>query len=80
MGHRFWVPLHYYQSIQRDLPEDHATLQGWEQEKRNNNEWATEEHLLWEDCWKRTKDAFLESAAETYPARPGTLGTASTPS
>ena len=28
----------YYQSIQRDLPTDHATLQGWKQEKRNDNE------------------------------------------
>ena len=28
----------YYQSVQRDLPEDHATLQGWKQEKRNDNE------------------------------------------
>ena len=39
----------YYQSIQRDLPADHATLQGWKQEKRNDNEWSTEEDLLWED-------------------------------
>ena len=36
----------YYQSIQRDLPEDHATLQGGEQGKRNDNEWGTEEDLL----------------------------------
>ena len=61
----------YYQSVQRDLPEDHATLQGWKQEKRNDNEWGTEEDLLWEDTWKGTADAFLEAAAETYPRPPG---------
>ena len=61
----------YYQSIQQDLPEDHATLQGWKQEKRNDNEWGTEEDLLWEDTWKGTTDAFLEAAAETYPRPPG---------
>ena len=61
----------YYQSIQRDLPADHATLQGWKQEKRNDNEWGTEEDLLWEDTWKGTMDAFLEAAAETYPRPPG---------
>ena len=61
----------YYQSVQRDLPEDHATLQGWKQEKRNDNEWGTEEVLLWEDTWKGTADAFLEAAAETYPRPPG---------
>ena len=61
----------YYQSIQRDLPEDHATLQGWKQEKTNNNEWGTEEDLLWEDTWKGTKDALLEAAAATYPRPPG---------
>ena len=57
----------YYQSVQRDLPEDHATLQGWKQEKRYDNEWGTEEDLLWDDTWKGTADAFLEAAAETYP-------------
>ena len=61
----------YYQSIQGDLPEDHATLQGWKQEKTNDNEWGTEEDLLWEDTWKSTTDAFLEAAAETYPRPPG---------
>ena len=61
----------YYQSMQRDLPEDHTTLQGWKQEKRNNNECGTEEDLLWEGTWKGTKDAFLEAAAETYPRPPG---------
>ena len=61
----------YYQSIQQDLPEDHATLHGWKQEKRNDNEWGTEEDLLWEDTWKGTKDAFLEAAAETCPRPPG---------
>ena len=61
----------YYQSIQRDLPEDHATLQRWKQEKKNDNEWGTEEDLLWEDTWKGTTDAFLEAAAETYPRPPG---------
>ena len=61
----------YYQSNQRDLPEDHATLQGWKQEKRNDNEWGTEKDLLWEDPWKGTADAFLEAAAETYPRPPG---------
>ena len=39
----------YYQSIQRDLPGDHRTLQGWKKEKKNDNEWGTEEDLLWED-------------------------------
>ena len=61
----------YYQSVQRDLPEDHATLQGWKQEKRYDNEWGTEEDLLWDDTWKGTADAFLEAAAETYPRPPG---------
>ena len=61
----------YYQSIQRDLPENHVTLQGWKQEKRNDNEWGTEEDLLWENTWKGTMDAFLEAAAETYPRPPG---------
>ena len=61
----------YYQSIQRDLRADHATLQGWKQEKRNDKEWGTEEDLLWEDTWKGTTEAFLESAAETYPRPPG---------
>ena len=57
----------YYQSIQQDLPADHKTLQGWKQERRNDNKWGTEEDLLWEDTWEGTKDAFLEAAAETYP-------------
>ena len=61
----------YYQSIQRELPADHATVQVWKQEKRNDNVWGTEEHLLWEDTWKGTMDAFLEAAAETYPRPPG---------
>ena len=61
----------YYQSVQRDLPEDHATLQGWKQEKRYDNEWGTEEDLLWDDTWKGTADTFLEAAAETYPRPPG---------
>ena len=61
----------YYQSVQRDLSEDHATLQGWKQEKRNDNEWGTEEDLLWEDTRKGTAEAFLEAAAETYPRPPG---------
>ena len=61
----------YYQSVQRDLPEDHATLQGWKQGKGYDNEWGTEEDLLWEDTWKGTADAFLEAAAETYPRPPG---------
>ena len=61
----------YYQSIQRDLPEDHATLQGWKQEKRNDNEWGTEEDHLWEDTSKGTREAFLEAADETYPRPPG---------
>ena len=60
----------YYQSIQQDLPADPATLQGWKQEKRNDNEWGTEEDLLWEVTWKGTMDAFLEAAAETYPPPP----------
>ena len=61
----------YYHSIQRDFPADHAILQGWKQEKRNDNEWGTEEDLLWEHTWKGTMDAFLEAAAETYPRLPG---------
>ena len=70
----------YYQSIQGDLPQDHATLQGWKQEKRNDNEWGTEEDLLWEDTSKGTLDAFLEAAAIPTPANSGTPSTASTPS
>ena len=61
----------YYQSVQRDLPADHATLQGWKQEKGSDNEWGTEDDLLWEDTWKGTMDTFLEAAAETYPRPPG---------
>ena len=61
----------YYQSVQRDLPEDHATLQGWKQEKRYDNEWGTEEDLLWDDTWNGNVDTFLEAAAETYPRPPG---------
>ena len=61
----------YYQSFQGDLQEDHPTLQGWKQEKRNDNKWGTEEDLLWKDTWKGTMDAFLEAAAETYPRPPG---------
>ena len=57
----------YYQSVQQDLPAHHATLQEWKQEKGNDNEWCTEEDLLWEDTWKGTTDAFLEAVAETYP-------------
>ena len=30
----------YYQSVQRDLPADHPTLQGWKQETGNDNELA----------------------------------------
>ena len=70
----------YYQSIQRDLCEDHATLQGWKQEKRNDNEWDTEEDLLWEDTWKGTTDAPWKQQPKLTPARPGTLDTASMPS
>ena len=61
----------YYQSIQQDLPADHATLQGWKQEKSNDNEWGTEEDILCEDTWKDTMDAFLEATAKTYPRPPG---------
>ena len=61
----------YYESIGRDLPADHATLQGWKQDKRHDNEWGTGEDLLWEDTWKGTMDIFLEAAAETYFRSPG---------
>ena len=61
----------YYQSVQRELPADHATLQGWRQEKANDNEWGTEDDLLWEDTPKGTMDTFLEAAAATYPCPPG---------
>ena len=44
---------------------------GVKQEKRNDNEWGTEEDLLLEDTWKGTMGAFLEAAAETYPRPPG---------
>ena len=64
-------PEQYYQSIQRDLPEDHVALQGRKQEKRNTNEWGREEDLLSEDTWKGTGDAFLEAAVETYPRPAG---------
>ena len=56
-----------YQCVLRDLPTDQATLQAWKQEKGNDNEWGTEDDLLWEDTCKGTPDAFLEAAAETYP-------------
>ena len=67
----------YYQSIQRDLPADEATLQGWKQEKRNDNEWKTFSGKTpgkapWRPSWKRQP--------KPTPARPGTPGTASTPS
>ena len=61
----------YYQSVQRDLPADHATLQGWKQEEGNDNEWGTEDDLLWDDTWKGTISTFLEAAAETQPRPPG---------
>ena len=60
----------YYQSIQRGLPADHATLQDWKQEKGNDIDWGTEYDLLWEDTWRGTMDTFLEAAAETYPRTP----------
>ena len=55
----------------RELPADHATLQGWRQEKGNDNEWGAEDDLLWEDTWKGTIDTFLEPAATTYRGPPG---------
>ena len=58
----------YYQSVQRDLSADHATLQEWRQEKGNDNEWGTEDDLLPEETWKGTMDAFREAAAKTYPS------------
>ena len=61
----------YYQSVQGDLPADHATLQLWKQEKGNDNEWGTEDDLLSEDTWKGTMDALLKAAAKTCPRPPG---------
>ena len=61
----------YYHSVQRELPADQATLQGWRQEKGDNNEWSTEDNFLWEETWKDTMDTFLERTAATYPRPPG---------
>ena len=61
----------YYQSVHRELPADHATLQGRRQEKGDDNEWGTEDDLLWEDTMKGTIDTLLEAAAATYPRPPG---------
>ena len=61
----------YYQSVHRELPTDHTTLQGWRLERGEDNEWGTEDDLLWEDTWKGTMDTFLEAAAVTYPRPPG---------
>ena len=61
----------YYQSVQRELPADHATLQGWRQERGDDKEWGTEDDLLWEDTWKCTMDTFEEAAAATLPRLPG---------
>ena len=36
----------YYQSVQREPAADHRTLQGWRQEKANDNEWGTKDHSL----------------------------------
>ena len=61
----------YYHSVQRELPADSITLQGWRQEEGNDNEWGTEDDLLCKDTWKGTMDTFLEAAAATYPCPPG---------
>ena len=68
----------YYKSVHRELPADHATLQGWRQERGGDNEWCPEDNLPWEDTWKGTADTFPQAAATTYPGWPGTSGTAST--
>ena len=72
----------YYQCIQQDLAEDHATLRGWKQEKRNDNDWGTEEDLLWsgKTSRKAPRTPSWRQQPKPTPARPGTLGTASTPS
>ena len=49
----------YYQCVNRELPANHATLQGWRQEEGGDKEWGPEDDLLWED----TMDTFLEEAA-----------------
>ena len=71
----------YYQSIEPDLPEDHATLQGCKQEKRNDNEWGTEEDPLFgKTPGKAPRTPSSKQQPKPTPTRPGTLGTASTPS
>ena len=70
----------YYHSIQRDPSADHATLQGWKQEKRNDRSGArrktfsgkTPGKAPWTLSWKRQP--------KPTPASPETPGTASTPS
>ena len=71
----------YYQSIQGDLPADHATLQGWKQEKRNETTSGARRKTFsrktpgkapWTPSWKQHP--------KPTPARAGTPGTGSTPS
>ena len=58
----------YYQYVHREFPADQATLQGWRQEKGDDNEWGTEDDLLSENTWKGNMETCLEAAATTYPS------------
>ena len=61
----------YHQCVLRELPENHAILQGWRQGKGGDNESGPEDDLFWEDTWEGTMDTFLEAAATTHPRSPG---------
>ena len=61
----------YYQGVLRELPANHATLQGWSQTKGSDNEWGPEDDLLCEDTCDGTMDTFLAAAATTHPRPPG---------
>ena len=63
--------VQYYQCVHRELLANHATPQGWRQEKGGDNKWGPEDNFLWEDTWEGTMDTFLEAAATTYPRPPG---------
>ena len=39
----------YYKCVHRELPADHANLQGWRHQKGGDKELGPEDDLLWED-------------------------------
>ena len=61
----------YYQCVLREIPANHATLQGGRQAKESDNNRGLKDDLLWEDTWKGTMDTFFEAAATTYPRPAG---------